>query len=125
MSHTPPPREHSSQKYNLHGFIAHFGDTTPHNPRFDVQTATASTLRKDLVSHNLTSVHLVEEYQRQISVHNGYLNAVYELAPGAIERAEAMDMLRSQGTVLSSLYGIPILLKACSFHLHASEARQI
>ncbi len=50
----------------------------------------------------------MEQYQRTISAYNGYLNAVYELALGAMERAEEMDALRAKGVSLGPLHGIPV-----------------
>jgi hypothetical protein len=67
----------------------------------------------------LTCVDLVKEYYRSILSYNGYLNAIYELAPSAFEQAEKLDEMREQGQILGHLHGIPVLLKVCkSRHFH-------
>lgn len=78
---------------------------------FDSLRATADYLQKELTAGRLTSTQIVEEYHRSIERYNGYLNAVYELAPHAMTRAQEMDKLRSEGRVLGPLHGIPIILK--------------
>lgn len=86
-------------------------DATP----FDTLHATADSLQKEMTAGRLKSTQIVEEYHRSIERYNGYLNAVYELAPDAMARAQEMDRLRSEGRVLSSLHGIPIILKVQGF----------
>ncbi|KAI1297077.1 amidase family protein [Xylaria venustula] len=62
---------------------------------FDPLNTSASKLQELLTSGEITSVRI----------------AVYQLAPGAIDRAEELDKMRSNGVVLGPLHGIPILLK--------------
>lgn len=78
---------------------------------FETLSATAESLQKDLIAGRITSTQIVEEYHQTIKKHNDYLNAVYELAPGAMDRAKELDELRSKGTVLGPLHGIPVLVK--------------
>ena len=87
---------------------------------FDTLSATAESLQKELIAGTLTSAQVVEEYQRSINKHNGYLNAVSELATDAVSRAKEMDRLRSEGTFLGPLHGIPILLKV---HIEDLQSR--
>ncbi|KAI5924863.1 amidase family protein [Camillea tinctor] len=79
--------------------------------KFDPMTTSASVLQDMLTAGKLTSVEILNEYYRQIMNYNGYLKAVYQLAPGAIDQAKALDSQRVSGRVLSPLHGIPILLK--------------
>lgn len=95
---------------------------------FDTLRATAESLQQELTAGRLKSTQIVKEYQRSIDRYNGYLNAVYELAPDAMKRAEEMDQLRSEGRVLGPLHGIPIILKvlrlktgSCNVFLTASR----
>ena len=100
--------------FNLTGFKPQFIDLASHTPRFNTLTATAEFLQNELSAGNLKSTEIVEEYHRSICKHNGYLNAVSELAPGAMKRAEELDRLRAEGTLLGPLHGIPILIKVCT-----------
>ncbi|KAI0602996.1 amidase family protein [Biscogniauxia sp. FL1348] len=84
---------------------------TDDGPKFDPMTTSASALQEMLNSGKLTSVEILNEYYRQILTYNGYLKAVYQLAPGAIDRAKALDSQRASGNILGPLHGIPILLK--------------
>lgn len=104
-----PPRSAA----NLSGWIPKIEEIAHGKPLFDTFTATADDLQQELTAGRLTSVQIVREYYRAIFSFNGYLNAVYELAPGAIQRAEDLDRTRNEGTVLSALHGIPVLLKVC------------
>ncbi|CEJ62613.1 hypothetical protein PMG11_11110 [Penicillium brasilianum] len=80
-------------------------------PLFDTLTSTAEDLRRELQQQRITSVQIIREYYRSIVQFNGYLNAIYELAPGALAEAERLDNLRADGVVLGAFHGIPILLK--------------
>jgi amidase len=100
-------------KAHLVGWIPKVTDDAP---LFDPRTASAATLQEMLSSGKITSVQILSEYHRQILSYNGYLKAVYRLAPNAIERAKELDAKRSAGEVLGPLHGIPILLKACYHH---------
>jgi len=101
----------SATAHKLRGFIPLFADQAPHQPLFDTLTATADDLQKELIKGTIKSTQIVEEYHRSILAHNGVLNAVYELASGAMQRAKEMDELRAGGTFLGPFHGIPILVK--------------
>lgn len=58
-----------------------------------------------------TSVDLVKTYVARIKEVNDTLHAVTELNPDAIEIATSLDAMRQNGTILSPLHGIPILIK--------------
>ncbi|KAI0114163.1 amidase family protein [Nemania sp. FL0031] len=78
---------------------------------FDPLTTSGSRLQELLASGELTSMQIVNQYYRQILTYNGYLKAVYQLAPGALDRAKALDKMRADGEILGPLHGIPVLLK--------------
>ncbi|KAI1428375.1 amidase family protein [Xylaria sp. FL1777] len=84
---------------------------TDNKSMFDPLTTSATSLQELLTTGELTSVRIVNEYYRQILAYNGYLKAVYQLAPGAVDRAQALDNMRRNGNLLGPLHGIPILLK--------------
>lgn len=109
MASTPASRLLSRER--LAGWVPHFTDLAQHSPSFSTLTATVQTLQEALSSGHLRSTQLVEEYQRSICLHNEWLGAVYQLAPGAMDRASEMDALRQDGTILGALHGIPILFK--------------
>lgn len=73
--------------------------------------ATTEDLVAGLESGLFTSVDLVEAYIARINQVNVTLNCVTEIDPDAIARAQQADALRANGTVLSPLHGIPILIK--------------
>lgn len=64
-----------------------------------------------LESGLFTSVDLVRAYTARVLEVNSTLNMVTELNPDAIEIAKEADALRANGTILSPLHGIPILIK--------------
>jgi amidase len=64
-----------------------------------------------LESGLFTSVDLVKAYTERIMEVNSTLHMVTELNPDAIAIAKQADALRANGTVLSPLHGIPILIK--------------
>lgn len=101
----------SATAHKLRGFIPSFADQAPHQPLFDTLTATADDLQKELINGTIKSTQIVEEYHRSILAYNGVLNAVYELASGAMQRAKEMDDLRASGKFLGPFHGIPILVK--------------
>lgn len=70
-----------------------------------------SDLRTALESGEKTSAQLVREYRHRIESYNERLNAVTQLSDNALQEAERLDRLRSAGTVLGPLHGIPVLLK--------------
>lgn len=62
----------------------------------------------------LTSSELTQMYLDRIAKYDqagSNINSVAFLNPEALEDAAALDKLRSQGTILSPLHGIPVLLK--------------
>lgn len=72
---------------------------------------TVTDLRQALERGETTAVQLVEDYRGRIEQYNERLNAVIQLNPGAGEEAGRLDRLRSAGTILGPLHGIPVLLK--------------
>lgn len=84
---------------------------------FDPMTATATDLLRMLEVGEISSVDIVKTYQLQILAHNGYLKAVSQLAPRAMDRAAMLDRLRAKGTILGPLHGIPVLINVLSTHL--------
>ncbi|KAL2072382.1 hypothetical protein VTL71DRAFT_11725 [Oculimacula yallundae] len=106
-----PTTERSVSNSNLKGWVPVIGDTHGRRPLFDVLTATAHHLQDELIAGRLRSAQIIEEYYRAICAHNGYLNAVYALAPGAMKRAQEMDEKISNGEFLGPLHGIPVLVK--------------
>ena len=109
MASTPASRRLS--KEGLAGWVPQFPDLFEHSPSFNTLTATVHFLQDELTAGRLRSVQLVEEFQRSICLHNGWLGAVYQLATGAIQRAQEMDALRQSGKTLGPLHGIPVLIE--------------
>jgi len=72
---------------------------------------TLDDLVDGLESNLFTSVDLVRAYTARILEVNSTLHMVTELNPDAIAIATHADELRKNGTVLSPLHGIPILIK--------------
>lgn len=64
-----------------------------------------------LESGLFTSVDLVKAYSARIMEVNSTLHMVTELNPDAMKIAKQADALRANGTILSPLHGIPILIK--------------
>lgn len=58
-----------------------------------------------------TTVDLVQAYQERINEVNGTLHAVTQLNPDALSIAQELDAERKNGTLRSTLHGIPILIK--------------
>ncbi|KAL8786599.1 MAG: hypothetical protein Q9195_008156 [Heterodermia aff. obscurata] len=102
MASTPASRLLSREK--LAGWVPPFTDLVEHSPSFDTLAATVQNLRDSLNQGHLRSTQLVEEYQRSICLHNEWLGAVYQLAPGAMDRAREMDAMRQEGKIL----GVPV-----------------
>jgi mandelamide amidase len=76
-------------------------------PSFTVTEAIAA-----LNSKRMTSYEYVEVLLERIAAFNEPLNAVLHVNnPGALEEAKRMDKLRSEGKLLGSLHGIPMLIK--------------
>lgn len=68
-------------------------------------------LVEGLESGLFTSVDLVKAYEARIMEVNSTTHAVTELNPDALSIAAQLDAQRANGTVLSPLHGIPILIK--------------
>ncbi|KAL7954704.1 amidase signature domain-containing protein [Trichoderma compactum] len=83
------------------------------SPKFDILTATADDLERELSSGGINSKQLVKIYLSQIERHNDYLKAVISTAPEPLllERAAILDDERQSGKLRSPLHGIPILVK--------------
>ncbi|KAL8806995.1 MAG: hypothetical protein Q9182_000976 [Xanthomendoza sp. 2 TL-2023] len=109
MASTPASRLLSKEK--LAGWVPHFQDLSKHVTRFNTLTASVQYLRNELNSGRLQSTEIVEEYQRSICIYNHWLGAIYQLSPGALDRARELDSMRKNGKILGPLHGIPILLK--------------
>ncbi|UJR20529.1 hypothetical protein I4U23_023656 [Adineta vaga] len=80
----------------------------------DLYDASIEELQKGLGMGYFTSVDLVQAYLAridEINLKGPALRAVIEISPVALEAAHTADVLRAKGTILSSLHGIPILLK--------------
>ena len=60
-------------------------------PIFDALTATAHELQDLLSAGTLKGTDLVEEFVWRIEEYNPYLNAVFEYAPGVMQRASELD----------------------------------
>lgn len=113
MASTPASRLLSKEK--LAGWVPHFQNLSNHVSKFNTLTASVQLLREELSTGRLLSAQIVEEYQRSICLYNEWLGAVYQLAPGALERARELDSMREKGIVLGPLHGIPILIKVCGY----------
>lgn len=96
------------KRANLLGWVP---TVTNDGPFFDPLTTSASDLAQLLDSGKINSVQILNDYYRQILAYNGYLKAVLQLAPRAIDRARILDAQRSRGEKLGPLHGIPVLLK--------------
>lgn len=59
----------------------------------------------------LTSESLVDYYLNRIKSHDIYYNSIASINPFARIEAKQLDDLRKQGTILSPLHGVPILIK--------------
>lgn len=113
MDSTPASRLLSKER--LAGWVPKFQDLSKHAPSFNTLTATVQSLQAELSSGRLQSTQIVEEYQRSVCRYNEWLGAVYQLAPGAMDRARELDALRQNGKILGPLHGIPVLVKVCRY----------
>ncbi|KAL8965865.1 MAG: hypothetical protein Q9183_003649 [Haloplaca sp. 2 TL-2023] len=111
MASTPASRLLSKEK--LAGWVPQFQDLSKHVSSFNPLTASVQFLREELNGGRLQSTQIVEEYQRSICLYNEWLGAIYQLAPGAMDRARELDSMRQKGQILGPLHGIPILVKVC------------
>ncbi len=82
---------------------------------FPFLEASVAQLQAQMASGRLTSVQLTRAYIERIHKLDSSgpgVNSVIELNPDALTIAHNLDVMRSQGTVLGPLHGIPLLLKA-------------
>ena len=121
MTSTPVSR--LLPKERLAGWVPKYPDLSRHTPSFNTLKATVEYLQAELSTGSLKSTQIIEEYQRSTCIYNEYLGAVYQLAPGAMERARQMDMMRLSGKFLGPLHGIPVLLKVCPKDLQVYDAQ--
>ena len=71
--------------------------------------------RQGLDAGKITSLQIVEdclERIEQLDQGEDGLHAIIEVNPDAIALAKQLDAERSQGTIRSSLHGIPLVIKA-------------
>jgi amidase len=81
---------------------------------FKLEEATISEAREAFTEGTLTSRELTQAYLDRIALDNrsrSNLNAIAVVNPNALQEAARLDRLRAQGTVLSPLHGIPVVLK--------------
>ena len=75
----------------------------------------SSLLLKDICQKlndkTLTSESLVTYYLNRIKAHDVHYNSIAYLNSSALSEAKRLDLLRSQGIILSPLHGVPILIK--------------
>ena len=122
---TSTPASRLLPRERLAGWVPNFTDLSRHTPSFNTLKATVESLQAELGAGSLKSTQIIEEYQRSICIHNEYLGAVYQLAPGAMERAREMDSMRLAGKILGPLHGIPVLLKVWQNHLQTYARHDI
>lgn len=81
---------------------------------FSLQDATIADVNAAYSAGALTSSELTQLYLNRISTYDQAgpnLNSVAFLNPNALSDAAELDALRSEGTILSPLHGIPVLIK--------------
>ena len=81
---------------------------------FSLQEATIADVNAAFDAGALTSSTLTQLYLNRIDAYDRAgpeLNSVAYLNPNALEEAAKLDELRAQGTILSPLHGIPVLIK--------------
>jgi amidase len=80
---------------------------------FDVLTTTASDLQSLLQDGELTSVEIVDTYQRHIEQYNASLHPIITINPHLAAVARSLDDERRRGKCRGPLHGIPIIVKVC------------
>ena len=85
-------------------------DEPPPAP-YAVEEVPLTQISVDLAAGKTTSVEVTKAYITRINTYDDALNSVIMIAPDAVEQAAASDARRAAGQTLSSLDGIPILLK--------------
>jgi len=92
--------------------VAPYATTSVNHTSFPLLLeATLEDLTAGLESNLFTSVDLVKAYSLRILEVNSTLHVVTELNPDALAIATHADELRTNGTILGPLHGIPILIK--------------
>jgi amidase len=81
---------------------------------FDVLMTTATDLQILLQEGKISSVQIVETYQRLIEKYNTKLRAIINIAPNLKDVAQALDDERKEGGYRGPLHGIPIIVKVRS-----------
>lgn len=79
-----------------------------------LEYASVAELKSLMAANELTSVALIEHFNRRIAdldKQGPALHAIIELNPQAADIAKAMDQEREAGKVRGPLHGIPVLLK--------------
>jgi amidase len=79
-----------------------------------VQWPTIQALSEKLAMGSISSVELITHYMKQIAANDKQgqqINAILEVNPDVFFIAEALDAKRATQGALSSLHGIPVLLK--------------
>ena len=122
---TSTPASRLLPKERLAGWVPKFSDLSRHTPSFNTLKATVESLQAELSAGSLKSTQIIEEYQRSVCIYNEYLGAVYQLAPGGMERAREMDSLRLAGMILGPLHGIPVLLKVWQNYLQTHDRHAV
>lgn len=78
---------------------------------FDPVEQSIDSLGAALREGATTSVELVERYSARIEAHDGALNAIARMNPGAFDEAAERDRERSRGATRGPLHGIPVVVK--------------
>jgi amidase len=81
---------------------------------FKLEEATIADVRSAYETGTLTSRQLTQMYLDRIAADDrrrSNLNSIAFLNPNALEDAKRLDRLRSQGTILGPLHGIPVVVK--------------
>jgi amidase len=71
---------------------------------FDVLTTTATDLQRLLQEGKITSVHIVETYQRHIENYNENLREITSIAPNLKDVAQDLDGERKEGKNTEARY---------------------
>jgi len=81
---------------------------------FSLQEATIADVNAAFDAGALSSSTLTQLYLNRIDTYDSAgpkLNSVAYINPNALEEAAKLDALRAEGTILSPLHGIPVLIK--------------
>ncbi|MFN8492395.1 MAG: amidase [Caldilineaceae bacterium] len=73
--------------------------------------ASASELAHAILTHTVSAQVVVDAYLKRIAAVNPKLNAVTQLAPDALARAQQADADLAQGIVYGPLHGVPFTVK--------------